>query len=321
MRELFENDLREFYRSFDAAYDPVPGLARVRAHAPARRRGQRMWAVLAAGTSALTAGGATAVLLLSSGASVAFAGWTPVPTTPTAAALASAVAQCRKLAQPLDPALRNTVGRSRAAQCDGNPILTDARGKYVSLIYAENGQMSELVTGGRIGTSGFEGPIPANPAPDRLTAPAMAVPNASLEGSPATRLKRELSQLQALAVELRGYRGSVSLLVLQKFHFAGLAQQVQGNTDAQAIAAVRRRIVSISARRPKLTDRQNPQLAYAFGRAGSDVSAVSFKFANGKTVRATVEHSWYFAWWPWASSPLTARIVTSSGTTVIPIRH
>jgi hypothetical protein len=280
-----------------------------------------MWAVIAVFASALTAGAAAAVLLLSSGASVAFAGWTPVPTTPSAAALASAVAQCRKLAQPLDTALRTTVGRSRAAQCEGKPVLADARGKYVSLIYAENGQMSELVTGGRIGTSGFEGPIPAPPAPDRLTAPEMAVPNPELEGSPAVRLKRELSQLQALAVELRGYRGSVSLLVLQKFHFAGLAQQVQGDTDAQAIAAVRRRIASTSARRPQSKGGQNPKLAYAFGRAGRDVSAVTFKFADGKTVRATVEHGWYFAWWPWASSPLTARVVTPSGTTVIPIRH
>lgn len=36
MQELVETELREFYLAYDAAYDPAPGLARVRAHAANR---------------------------------------------------------------------------------------------------------------------------------------------------------------------------------------------------------------------------------------------------------------------------------------------
>jgi hypothetical protein len=55
------------------------------------------------------------------------------------------------------------------------------------------------------------------------------------------------------------------------------------------------------------------------GRAGSDVSAVSIAFANSDTVDATVQNGWYFAWWPWLSSPTSMTITTSAGTTTSPI--
>jgi hypothetical protein len=54
---------------------------------------------------------------------------------------------------------------------------------------------------------------------------------------------------------------------------------------------------------------------YALGQTGSDVSAVTFAFANGKTVAATVRNGWYFAWWPWISTPTSVTVTTSSGTT------
>jgi hypothetical protein len=54
---------------------------------------------------------------------------------------------------------------------------------------------------------------------------------------------------------------------------------------------------------------------YAPGQAGSDVSAVTFKFANGKTVDASVKNGWYFAWWPWISTPTSVTVTTNSGTT------
>jgi hypothetical protein len=324
MRELLEQDLREFYAAYDASYDPDPGLRRVRARGYEHRpRIRRLWAGLAASGTALAAASFSAVLLLSSGASVAYAGWTPTPTTPSASALASAIAQCRKLAQPLDPSLRATVGHSRADRCAGKPVLAEARGKYVALIYAESGQMSELVTGGDQATTGFQGPIPRAPARGRLTTPSMAVPNPALQGSPAVRLNREISHLKALERQLHGYRGSISLLILQKYHFAGLAQQVKGDTDSQAIDAVQRRITSMSqgTSQPSTHREPQPQLAYAFGRAGTAISAVTFNFASGKTVKATVENGWYFAWWPWSSSPSSAQVVTTSGRATIPLKR
>ncbi len=162
MRELLEHDLREFYAAYDAAYDPYPGLLRVRARSSEHRpRIRRLWAGLAASGTALAAASVSAVLLLSSGASVAYAGWTPTPTTPSATALASAIAQCKKLAPPLDPSLRTAVGHSRAERCAGKPVLAEARGKYVALIYAESGQMNELVTGGDQADDRLSGTNPA----------------------------------------------------------------------------------------------------------------------------------------------------------------
>jgi hypothetical protein len=58
---------------------------------------------------------------------------------------------------------------------------------------------------------------------------------------------------------------------------------------------------------------------YALGRAGSDVSAVTLTFANGKTIAATVEKGWYFAWWPWVSSPSSVTVTTGSGTITSPL--
>ncbi len=51
------------------------------------------------------------------------------------------------------------------------------------------------------------------------------------------------------------------------------------------------------------------------GRAGSQVSAVRFTFANGVRVTATVRNGWYFAWWPWTTDPRSVQLTTTSGTT------
>lgn len=61
---------------------------------------------------------------------------------------------------------------------------------------------------------------------------------------------------------------------------------------------------------------------YAVGQAGRGVTAISFTFANGHTVSATVEDGWYFAWWPWTSSATSVTVTTSSGTQSSPVtRH
>ncbi len=52
----------------------------------------------------------------------------------------------------------------------------------------------------------------------------------------------------------------------------------------------------------------------AVGQAGPGVAAVTFTFASGQTVSATVQGGWYFAWWPWLRDPASATISTDSGT-------
>jgi hypothetical protein len=58
---------------------------------------------------------------------------------------------------------------------------------------------------------------------------------------------------------------------------------------------------------------------YTLGEVGSHVSRVRFAFANGKTVAATVENGWYFAWWPWLSKPTGVTVTTRSGTITSPL--
>lgn len=53
---------------------------------------------------------------------------------------------------------------------------------------------------------------------------------------------------------------------------------------------------------------------HAYGRVGAGVSAVLFAFANGRTVSATVQHGWYFAWWPWRSNPTSIQVTNTKGT-------
>jgi hypothetical protein len=58
---------------------------------------------------------------------------------------------------------------------------------------------------------------------------------------------------------------------------------------------------------------------YALGQAGKAVTAVKVRFANGTTVDATVQHGWYFVWWPGFTNPRFIEVVTKSGTETSPM--
>ena len=79
------------------------------------------------GTSgtALTGGAVAAILMLSSGASVA-EGWTAVPSAPSAAAVAAATAACNWVNDRNGPPILT-----------GTPVLTDGRGSYTAAIYVD----------------------------------------------------------------------------------------------------------------------------------------------------------------------------------------
>jgi hypothetical protein len=55
------------------------------------------------------------------------------------------------------------------------------------------------------------------------------------------------------------------------------------------------------------------------GLAGSDVSAVTFDFADGSKVNATVQNGWYFAWWPGDRWPASVQVTTNSATLTSPM--
>jgi hypothetical protein len=58
---------------------------------------------------------------------------------------------------------------------------------------------------------------------------------------------------------------------------------------------------------------------YALGQAGKAVTAITVRFANGATVDATVQHGWYFVWWPGFTNPRSIQVVTKSGTETSPM--
>jgi hypothetical protein len=51
-----------------------------------------------------------------------------------------------------------------------------------------------------------------------------------------------------------------------------------------------------------------------YGRAAPDIREVTIVFAGGRSVQATVENGWYFAWWPNSDHPVAIRAQRASRT-------
>jgi hypothetical protein len=213
-----------------------------RSHA---RRHRRVWAAMGTGGTALTGGVVAAILMLSSGASIA-EGWTPIPTAPSAASVAAATASCNWVNAPNGPPILT-----------GTPALADGRGSYTAAIYV-NGHVAYIcISNGQHTGTGLTSnsrvlSFEAAPGPDQLGDPSGG--GGSALGFPASDAATSSNQEQ----------------------------------DVQ-------------------------------GLAGSDVSAVTFAFADGSTVAATVQNGWYFAWWPGDGWPTTVQVTTGSGTHTSPM--
>jgi hypothetical protein len=156
--------LAERAQSLPAA-EAVERLQQVDYRPRRRPRRLRLWSAVGAASVSLLAGITTVVVLLSSDTTPALAGWTPVPSTPSASALAAATALCRAQGGPL---FEKAV--------TGRLVLADQRGHYVSEVYASRidtgvciaadfGQTSEE---GDATVLGFD----AAPGPDQLGLPA-----------------------------------------------------------------------------------------------------------------------------------------------------
>jgi hypothetical protein len=120
---------------------------------------------IGATATALAAGAPAAVILLGSGTPTAYAGWSPVPTTPTPAAIRAAHGACARL-HP---------GALAAKAFDASPVLTDARGRYTALISVAGRVVSVCISsGGRRGTGmgGENFSRYAAPGPSQLGLPS-----------------------------------------------------------------------------------------------------------------------------------------------------
>lgn len=237
------------------------------------------WPIVGATGTALAAGAATAIVLLSSAATPAFAGWTPVPTTATPAALAAATTACNWEWN------HNSPSEMSPAQA----VLSETRGKYTAAIYVTSNSVYDCITAdttdstevgqdglppGHNDTSGNSNPVPG---PDQIGAPdgggrsAPGFPGGNPNGPLPLRWQRALATLTnpaQHAQQEQAWRNELASGV--EYHYLGLA--------------------------------------------GSDVSAVTLNFADGLTVDATVADGWYFAWWPTADPPTSMQVTTSSGT-------
>lgn len=283
------------------------------------RRGRPRTRIAGAIGTAVLGGGAAAILLFSSGTTAAYAGWTAVPSSPSHSALQAAIASCQTVAShALDPAA------SDSALCGSAPTLSDQRGSYVALLYATSGVVSEFIAGTNGGGTISGEQIPSEPAPTQLSE-AGAGTGATPTTSRSAAHRHEIDHLQSLAAALAGYSGPPSQLALSRFHFAGLARQMQGKTNTEAISEVNAKIASLTAQEPQLAtadstnDNAAAPVGSSYGRAGADVSAVTFTFADGSSVDATVENGWYFAWWPGGSRPTSVSVTANSTTVTTPM--
>ncbi len=125
-----------------------------------------LWPAVGGISAALAAGVVAAVVLLSSSAPAAYAGWTPVPTTPSPAALASATAACNWERRGLSGPVMH-----------GRPVLSDARGRYTAALYVFGDRVFECISDGirdhtGSGMNNMTLRFYAAPRPDQLGLPA-----------------------------------------------------------------------------------------------------------------------------------------------------
>lgn len=277
-REIFDDlpILRELRDSLDAAYSRQETSARgatTHRYTLAALRGsvvlerlrtrrRRLWAAVGALGTVVAAGTTAAILLLSSGASVAYAGWSAVPSTVTPAVLASVTEACNRAAP-------HNARHDWPLLTAGQAVVSEARGRYTAAVYHPVAdQAFACITNGSGGTasqsSGFTALRTPKPGADQITDVG-----GGAGGAP-------------------GFGGGDPNQPLPQSGQAGSMRSAVQVTGVESDD---------------------------FGMAGSDVSAVTFDFAGGATVDATVQNGWYFAWWPMLDDPSSVQITTTSGQT------
>jgi hypothetical protein len=172
----------------------------------------------------------------------------------------------------------------------GTPALTDQRGKFTAALYVVGSKVYDCLSNGShestmFGMNQAQLNFYASPGPDQLGLPDNS--GGSLKGFAAS------SPSQPLPAQWQH--------VLNTPRF-------KNHPDARARLERELRLELASS------NERN-----AFGLAGSGVSAVSFVFADGTTVNATVQNGWYFAWWPSDDYPTSVRVATSSAIVTSPM--
>jgi hypothetical protein len=285
METELEQNVREIFVEDDASYDTSEAVPRILAidfrHRVSRRR--RVWAMLGTSGTAVAGGIVAAVLLLSSGVAPAYAGWASVPAQPTARAVAAASKACNTgYTSYVNDQPQNTDFFT------GQPVLTEARGIFTAVVSVTDGRLYECLEGGNQENVHADfnfsvhqfGKVGTPLTPDQLS-----VPYTFRSGIGAGRNPEESQWPRG-----RSPGPNATPSQVQEWRLRMRARLSGGGYGPSVL-----------------------------GQAGTDVSAVSFAFANGDTVTATVQNGWYFAWWPWLSAPTSVTVTTSSGTESSPV--
>jgi len=134
--------------------------------------------------------------------------------------------------------------------------------------------------------------------------------------------------LRQLAVAKQGCAGASLPLVLTDtrgpFTFQVYADATQSTVcttgpsfsainSSQSSAPVNVPADEIAATIAQGANRGGQSYAFADGRTGSQVSAVTLVLADGSDVTATVQNGWFVAWWPGGSSVRSAQVTTPGG--------
>jgi hypothetical protein len=220
-----------------------------------------------------------AVVVFSSGAAIAYAGWSSVPSSPTAQTIAATSTACAQPFKDGQAVLSDSnsdtdlarVEEEDEAAFNGQPVLAEARGIYTALIEDSDGQVYDCLTHGNAAdpTSSFSldvgayGAVQPAPAADQISVP--------------------YTDQSAFGEAQLGH----------PIPAQSTPQQATSIGDATGGGGY------------------GPSM---LGQAGSDVASVSVTLDNGQTVLATVQNGWYFAWWPWGTQPKTVTVTTTSGT-------
>jgi hypothetical protein len=213
---------------------------------PRRARVTVLTRISAAG-GALAAAATAAVLALSGGTPLAFAGWTatPSPATPTAVAAA-----------------RIACGHVPATDV----LVSEARGPYTAIVFVRGDRPWQCV----------------------------------VEGS---RAIVDLSTLYPLGAYAMVPTGKVMVPLVSRQAFGNTLQTLKQSGATWSTS----KLVAVMT---------GPgSVSFALGIAGRGVTAVTFTLRNGSPVHATVQHGWYVAWWPGASTPGGAETTRITATT------
>jgi hypothetical protein len=290
--------------------------------------------VATAGALALFAG-ATLVDLVGVDTPTAFAGWSPVPTTPTSDQTDAASVTCTNAASALGakgPAGLAPGGPPPAVAPAGGPPLFGTTGTTGTTgVTGATGATGNTVVRGQTANAA---PVARGVGGSVASASLTVRARGSAGGGPATS-----QQFTGLRPVLTDSRGPYTLVVFASPTAAALcvsgpdlisidgsgsdgsqfgfqAQQSTtsaGGPDMAGITALSVAGVHNASVATRVDSSNGQSFSVADGRLDADVTGVTLDLADGTKVRASTGSGWFVAWWPGTAKVDQVELTAASG--------